>query len=70
MLQSNKTTQNTDIPTKLVKDNTDIFAEFVFISLKRFIEKLANTTPVQKKAWKSSKENYEPVSILPNISKV
>ena len=50
MLQSNKTTQNTDIPTKLVKDNTDIFAEFVFISLKRFIEKLANTTPVQKKA--------------------
>ena len=30
MLQSNKATQNTNIPTKLIKDNTDIFAEIVF----------------------------------------
>ena len=26
MLQSNKATQNTDIPTKLIKDNAGIFA--------------------------------------------
>ena len=38
MLQSNKATQNTDIPTKLIKDNADIFAEFVFISLNKCIE--------------------------------
>ena len=69
MLESNKTTQNTDIPTKLIKDNTDIFAELVFISLKRCIEKLANMTPVHKKTSKISKENYEPVSISSNISK-
>ena len=31
--------------------------------------KLANITPVYKKGSKNSKENYRPVSILPNISK-
>ena len=77
-LQSNKATQNTDIPTKLIKGNADIFAEFVFISLHKCIEqsvfpwklKLANIRPVHKTNSKSSKENYRPVSILPNISKV
>ena len=38
MLQSNKATQNTDIPTTLIKGNADIFAEFVFISLNKCIE--------------------------------
>ena len=78
MLQSNKATQNTDIPTKLIKDNTDIFAELVFTSLNKGIEqsvfpsklKLANKTPVHKKNSESSKDNYRPVSILSNISKV
>ena len=78
ILQSNKATQNIDIPTKLIKDNADIFAEFIFINLNKCIEqsvfpsklKLANITPVHKKASKSSKENYRPVSILSNISKV
>ena len=37
MLQSNKATQNIDIPTKLIKDNADIFAEFVFISLNKCV---------------------------------
>ena len=32
--------------------------------------KLANITPAHKKNSKSSKENYRPVSILANISKV
>ena len=32
--------------------------------------KLANVTPVYKKGSKKSKENYRPVSILPNISKI
>ena len=56
MLQSNEATQNTDNPTKLIKDNADIFAEFIFISLNKCIEqsvfpsklKLTNTTPVHK----------------------
>ena len=57
MLQSNKATQNTDIRTKLIKDNADIFVEFIFISLNKCIGqsvfpsklKLANITPVHKK---------------------
>ena len=39
MLQSNKVTQNTDIPTKLIKDNADIFAEFIFVSFNKCIER-------------------------------
>ena len=78
MLHPNKATQNTDIPTKLIKDNGDIFAEFIVISLNKRMEqsvfpsklKLANITPVHKKISKSSKENYRPVSILSNTSKV
>ena len=37
MLQSNKARQNTDIPIKLIKDNADIFAEFIYISLNKCI---------------------------------
>ena len=78
MLRSNKATQNTDIPTKIIKNDEDIFAEFIFLSLNKCIEesvfppklKLANITPVHKRDSKSTKENYGPVSILSNISKV
>ena len=30
LLQSNKSTETADIPTKLIKGNADIFAEFLF----------------------------------------
>ena len=67
MLQSNKATQNTDIPTILIKDNADVFAEFVFISLNKCIEqsvfpsklKLANITPVHKKTLKKLKRKLQ-----------
>ena len=60
MLQSNKARQNADIPTKLIKDNADIFAEYIFISHNKCTEqsvfpsklKLANITPVHKKLTK------------------
>ena len=63
MLQSNKVIQNTDIPTKSIKDNADIYAEFVFTSLNKCIEqsvftsklKLANIRPVHKKTPKAQK---------------
>ena len=32
--------------------------------------KLAHITPVFKKGFKNSKENFRPVSTLPNISKI
>ena len=77
-LKSNKATQNTDIPTKLIKENSDIFADFIFENLNDSISqsvfpsalKLANITPVHKKYSKSKKDHYRPISILPSISKI
>ena len=38
-LKTNKATQNTDTPTKLIKENSDIFADFIFENLKDCIAK-------------------------------
>ena len=67
MLQSNKATQNTDIPTKLIKDNADIFAAFIFISFNKCIGqslflsklKLANITPVHKKNTQKAQKKLQ-----------
>ena len=75
MLQSNKATQNTDIPTKLIKNNADILAEFVFLRLNKCIEqdifpsklKLANITPVHKKNSESSKKKITNLSVFYQI---
>ena len=32
-LNINKATQNTDIPTKIIKENSDIFGDFIFSNL-------------------------------------
>ena len=77
-LDTNKAIQNTDIPTKLIKENSDIFANFIFENLNNCIShsifptsmKNAIITPVHKKGPKTSKDNLRPVSILPNISKI
>ena len=75
-LKTNKATQSTDIPTKLIKENS-IFADFIFgnynncISYSIFPNSLKNAmiTPVHKKCAKTSEDNYRPASILSNISK-
>ena len=77
-LKTNKATQSTDIPTKLIKENSDIFGDFIFgnynncVSSSIFPNFLKNAiiTPVHKKGAKSSNENFRPVSILSNISKI
>ena len=77
-LNINKATQNTDIPTKIIKENSDIFGDFIFSNLNCCINtssypsllKRTDITPVHKKDSKSEKNNYRPVSILSNISKV
>ena len=74
----NKATQNTDIQTKMTKENSDIFGDFIFSNLNCCINtssypsllKRADITPVHKKDSKSEKNNYRLVSILSNISKV
>ena len=77
-LQSSKAFQDSDIPTKVAKSNLDIFTDALYFEFNRSLEtsvfppsmKLANVTPVHKKGHRSEKDNYQPVSILPNLSKV
>ena len=77
-LKANKVTQDTDIQTKLIKENSEIFADFIFENLNDSISqsvfpsalKLANITPVHKKYSKSKKDHYRPISALPSICKI
>ena len=75
-LKMNKASQSSDIPTKIIKENVDIFAEFLWKSINSSIKsstfpsclKLADVTPLHKKGKKDKKDNYRPVSILPTLS--
>ena len=77
-LQTTKTTQQNDIPTKILKENSEVFARYFHKNINFCIEnsifpsdlKVADVTPAFKKESKASKHNYRPISILPNISKV
>ena len=77
-LSSSKTDQSTDIPTKIINQNSDIFADFILTSFNQSVAnfifpsslKNADITPVFKKGDRNLKDNYRPVSILSNISKI
>ena len=77
-LDASKSCQDTDVPTKIIKENADIFADFIHPAINTTINKnefpsflkLADVIPVFKKGSKNSKHNYRPISILKNISKV
>ena len=77
-LNTKKAVQDTDIPVKVLKANADFFAEHITrqfnegICSSKFAEsfKFANVTPVFKQGSKNLKDNYRPISILPNISKI
>ena len=73
-----KAIQNTYIPVKILKQNAEIFGSYIchffnvcvdkgtFLSVLKY----ADITRVFKTGYRSSKENYRPVSILPIISKI
>ena len=73
-----KASQLLDIPTKIIKQNADIFSEFFFVNINHSINnstfpeqlKWADVKPVFKKNPRNDKENYRPVNIPPNISKI
>ena len=77
-LDTAKGSQQSDIPTKILKQNSDYFAEYSYENMNQCISKsifpsdlkLADVTPVYKKKSENSKDNYRPVSILSNISKI
>ena len=70
--------QNSDTPAKIIKLNSHIFAKFISNDFNHgndegefpYELKYADVIPVHKKKDKCVKENYRPVSILSNISKV
>ena len=78
MLDTNKASHSSDTPTKLLKQNLDLFSPFTLgyvnkpISLSTFpsILKLADMTPVYKKDPRYEKTNCQSISVLPNLSKI
>ena len=76
-LKTDKATQSTDTPTKLIKENSDIFGDFISgnhnncVSCFIFPNSSENAIikPVWTKGAKTSKDDYRPVSVLSNISK-
>ena len=77
-LDVKKACQDTDIPTKIVRENYDIFADFIFQNFNYGIAssvfpasvKNANITPAHKKDSKNIESNYRPVSILSNVQNI
>ena len=77
-LDNKKACQESDIPVKIIKDNIDTFSEFIFHNFNNSIFdatfplelKNADVIPAFKTKGRSNVENYPPVSILPNLSKI
>ena len=76
-LDCSKASRDPHIPTKIVKDNIDIFVPVLLtefnesLKLNRDPHSMKSTiTPVFKKNDRTDKLNYRSVSILPNLSKV
>ena len=77
-LDTSKLTDAEDIPFKIIKDNADIFSNFILKNFnKSIIEgkfpdqlKKADVSPVFKNGNHNDKTNYRPVSILPLFSKI
>ena len=77
-LDVNKASQSSDIPIKVLKENSDIFSNFLCnnfnssIKLSTFPEilKHADISPLYQKGKKDIKGNYRPMSILGAYSQI
>ena len=77
-LDISKASQLLDVLTKIINQIAGIFSEFFFVNINHSINnstfpdqlKWADVKPVFKKNSRTVKENYRPVSILSNISKI
>ena len=77
-LKIRKVSQKTDIPVRIIKENIDIVSYFLYHNFNNSLScstfptamKYAEVTPIHKKDDKTDKENYCPIGILPNVSKV
>ena len=77
-LNAKKSCQTSDTPTKIIKLNCDIFSNLICKHFNCCIDKgefpndlkHADIVPIYKKNNKCKKENYRPVSVLSNLSKI
>ena len=77
-LNRKKASQATDMPVKIIKENKDVISFHVFHNFSNALSscsfptalKYAGVRPALRKDDKTDKENYTPISILPNLSKV
>ena len=77
-LNLKKACQESDIPVKIIKENLGIVSNFVYNNFNNslfssnFTSHLKNVTitPIFKKKDRDNVENYRPVSILTNPSKI
>ena len=77
VLNKQRASQKSDISINVMKDNADIFADYLFETVRSAIKisnfpnclKLAGII-LYKKGRKHNKENYIPVSIPPILSKI
>ena len=77
-LDENKASHSSSIPKNVLKENTDIFSNFLCnssnssLKLSTFPEilKHADITPLYKIGKKDTKGNYKLVSIPPNSTKI
>ena len=76
-LDEPKATQSNDIPTKVIKENYDIFATYITENFNSMIKNSVFPDSRNKKILsqyrkkiRNEKQNYRPASILPNLSKI
>ena len=77
-LNRKKASQASDIPVKIIKENKDVISFDVFHNFNNALSSCSFPTALKyvdvraafKKEDKTDKENYRPISILPNLSKV
>ena len=78
ILGNSKVIQSTEIPIKVIKRNSNFFAEQICAYFNEFVSKgkfpnclkLTNITSGFKKGAHTSKNNYRPVNTLPIFSKI
>ena len=78
-LDPSKAAQEGDIPTRIIKANSDIISNYLHYNFNNnMLDKAifpksfknANIIPIFKKKSRTEQSNYRPVSILPNLSKI
>ena len=77
-LKIKKASQKSDVLLKFIKKNVDIISYFLYHNFNNSLScatlstsmKYADVIRIHEKDDKTDKENYRPISILPNLSKV